>query len=78
MGSILSREGFIFLFCFFETVSLCSPGWPKIFNPPASNSQLLKIQVCTTTLSQGFTSDSNIKKPFKEGPGIEDEKLSFE
>jgi hypothetical protein len=30
-------------------VSLHSPGWPKIFHLPASASQVLGLQACTTT-----------------------------
>jgi hypothetical protein len=26
----------------------CSPGWPQICNLPASASQMLELQVCTT------------------------------
>jgi hypothetical protein len=48
-----------FVFCFFETVSLCSPGCPgthfvdqaglELRNPLASASQVLGLKACATT-----------------------------
>jgi hypothetical protein len=29
---------------------LCKPVWPQTQNPPALASQMLELQVCTTTL----------------------------
>jgi hypothetical protein len=34
---------------FWGSVLLCSPGWPWPFSPPASDSQVLGLKVCTTT-----------------------------
>lgn len=35
--------------CFFETVLLYSPGWPRTCNPPVSTSRVEELPMCTTT-----------------------------
>jgi hypothetical protein len=46
----LAWFGFVCLFvCFaFKIISLCSPVWPQTFDPPASASQVLELQMCIT------------------------------
>jgi hypothetical protein len=40
------------LFCFKDSIFLCSPGWPQICNPPASAYWVLGLQMFTTIPSQ--------------------------
>jgi hypothetical protein len=54
---------FCFLFFFWDKISLCSPlcspGGPQTFNPPASASWVLRLQVSTATPSFIFISVLN-------------------
>jgi hypothetical protein len=76
---------YIFLFCFWGRVSLCSPGYPgthfvdqaglELRNPPASASQVLGSKACTTTPSLLHTliswhMRSNPQLAFLEGRGL--------
>jgi hypothetical protein len=42
---------FVFFLLLETRVWLCSPGWPLILGPPVFASQVLGLQVCTTTPS---------------------------
>jgi hypothetical protein len=42
---------FFFFFFLWDKVLLCSPDWPWTHNPTASASQVLGLQICTTTSS---------------------------
>jgi hypothetical protein len=45
---------------FWDKISLCTPGWPQICSLPASASQMLGLQECTTAwLRVHFMGDSN-------------------
>jgi hypothetical protein len=45
---------FMLCYLFISTGSaLCSPGWPPTLDRPASASQVLGLQVCTTMLGSG-------------------------
>jgi hypothetical protein len=43
---------FSFLFFFLLRQGLCSPGWPQTCDPPASTSQELELETCTTMPSK--------------------------
>jgi hypothetical protein len=43
-----SGNSFGFVWCFWDRVSIGSPGWPWTQDPPVSTSQELEKQACTT------------------------------
>jgi hypothetical protein len=61
-NTTFSNHNFVYLFLFFETGFLCSPGCPetysvdqaglKLRNLPASASQVLGLKECATTARQ--------------------------
>jgi hypothetical protein len=70
----------LFLFLFFETGFLCSPGCPEIHfvdqadlelrNPPASASKVLGLKACATTAQLPFSllKGSKVSHYFKKSP----------
>jgi hypothetical protein len=60
------------LFCHWDQVSLCSPGWPQTCDPPTSASWVLGLQASTTTPSFSSFSLSWVTRVFHHS----DRKLS--
>jgi hypothetical protein len=71
-----------FVFVFFKTVSLCSPGCPRthfvdqagleLRNLPASASRELGLKACATTPSEGFYFKSALGPTVIHHAGVED------